>query len=156
MAETGDIRELVRLLSQLFAIEEDFDFDESLQEKGLAMMLGSPSDRCVMAARVEGGTVGMCTAQLVVSTAEGGLSGLVEDLVVDEKHRGKGIGSLLLEAAENWCIERGAKRIQLLADATNEKGLGFYRKKQWKHTKLICLRRKFGLTSNLQPFRTEK
>ena len=140
-AETSDIPGLALLLEQLFAIEADFDFDEKLQEKGLAMMLGSTGNRCVMAARIGGQIAGMCTAQLVVSTAEGGLSALVEDLVVDECYRGQGVGSRLLEAVEKWCVENGAKRIQLLADATNEKGLEFYRKKNWNRTKMICLRK---------------
>lgn len=44
--------------------------------------------------------VGMATIQTLISTAEGGRVGLVEDVVVDESFRGKGIGKLLLAGIE--------------------------------------------------------
>jgi GNAT superfamily N-acetyltransferase len=142
-ARASDIDDLVGLLEQLFAIEKDFDFDEKLQKKGLVMMLESSETRCVMVARTNNKAIGMCSAQLVVSTSEGGFSGIVEDMVVDSRHRGKGLGTKLLQAVERWCLEKGAGRVQLLADRNNEEGLEFYRNQSWAHTELICLRKKF-------------
>ena len=52
--------------------------------------------------------VAMVTAQLVVSTAEGGPAALVEDMVVEAAERGRGLGRRLLEAAEAWAAARGA------------------------------------------------
>ncbi len=83
----------------------------------------------------------MVTVQLVVSTAEGGASGLLEDMVVQEEARGGGIGARLLQAAEGWAFERGATRIQLLADRMNLPALRFYRRMGWSGTQLVCLRR---------------
>ncbi len=136
-----DIPHLVDLLRYLFSIEADFEFNAGLQEHGLSLMIGFPETRCVMVAEIDQKVVGMCTGQLVVSTAKGGFSGLIEDMVIDRKYRGKGLGSRLLDAVEKWCFSSGAQRIQLLADKNNKKALRFYSKCGWQHTQLICLRK---------------
>lgn len=140
-ARPSHIPDLVELLRELFSIEADFDFNAKLQEKGLTMMILSPEASCVMVAEVNRKVVGMCTGQLVVSTAKGGFSGLIEDMVISREYREKGLGSLLLEAVEKWCIDNKACRIQLLADKNNTKALRFYEKYGWKYTQLICLRK---------------
>lgn len=140
-AEFSDIPDLVELLRELFSIEADFEFDAVRQEKGLSMMILSSGPRYVMVAEVNQQIVGMCTAQLVVSTAKGGFSGLIEDMVINRKFRGKGLGSCLLEAVEKWCYVSGALRIQLLADKNNTRALTFYEKGNWQKTQLICLRK---------------
>jgi GNAT superfamily N-acetyltransferase len=83
----------------------------------------------------------MVTAQLVVSTAEGARSALVEDLVVDAAERGRGVGASLLGAIEAWARARGATRLQLLADRENAPALAFYARMGWTGTRLVCLRR---------------
>jgi len=140
-AAPADIGALVALLRQLFDLETDFRPDEASQRKGLALMLGEPERRAVLVAAVNGLVVGMVTAQLVVSTAEGGMSALVEDMVVDAPSRGHGAGAELLRAIEAWARERGATRLQLLADRENAPALAFYARMGWSSTRLACLRR---------------
>ena len=140
-AKSSDVPDLVELLRELFSIEADFDFNAMLQEKGLSMMISSPGIRCVMVAEVNQKAVGMCTGQLMVSTAKGGFSGLIEDMVVIREYREKGLGSRLLEAVEKWFIDNKAGRIQLLADRNNKTALKFYEKHRWQYTQLICLRK---------------
>jgi len=140
-AKSSDIPHLVELLRELFAIEVDFEFNAVYQEKGLSMMMSSPGNRCVIVAEVNQKVVGMCTGQLVVSTAKGGFSGLIEDMMIGPVHRKKGLGRRLLEAVEKWCYGSGASRIQLLADKNNTKALAFYEKCNWQKTQLICLRK---------------
>jgi ribosomal protein S18 acetylase RimI-like enzyme len=140
-AKSWDIPVLVELLRELFTIEVDFEFNAGLQEQGLSLMIGSPETRCVMVVETDQKVVGMCTGQLVVSTVKGGFSGLVEDMVINQNYRRKGLGGRLLKAVEKWCINKGAQRIQLLADKNNQKALRFYSKCGWQHTQLICLRK---------------
>lgn len=137
----SDIEELVELLRQLFLIETDFKFDPARQKQGLLLMIDSPERCCVMVAESGRKILGMCTAQLVVSTAQGGLSGLIEDMVVHQDHRGKALGSRLIQSVELWCATSGATRIQLLADKNNIRALNFYQNRQWHCTQLICLRK---------------
>ena len=140
-ASAADLDALVRLLGHLFAIEADFAPDAARQRAGLALMLADPERRAVVVAERGREVVGMVTAQLVVSTAEGGLSALVEDMVVVAPERGRRIGAALLGASEAWAIARGASRLQLLADRENAPALAFYARMGWKATQLVCWRR---------------
>ena len=138
-ARQQDLSELTALLRLLFSIEEDFSFNAATQRRGLAMMLDN--DRgCVLVAEEAGQVVGMCTGQVVISTAEGGPALLVEDMVVDPAHRGQGIGRPLMNTMAGWAVEQGATRLQLLADTKNQPGLAFYQRLGWQETALICLR----------------
>ena len=138
-ATVSDIDAMVNLLRVLFSIEEDFTLDESRHRLGLAIMLKNENERCIMVAELSGVIAGMCSAQLLVSTAEGGRAALIEDLVVDEKYHSQGIGSTLLSAVEFWALSKGAKRLELLADRNNAKALEFYKQRGWRRTQLICL-----------------
>lgn len=139
-ARPDDLEPMVELLRLLFAIEEDFNFDAARQRQGLALLLGE-ARACVLVAEAEGRVVGMCTGQLVISTAEGGPSLLVEDVVITAEHRGKGMGRELMAAMTRWAGAQGATRMQLLADRNNPPALRFYERLGWRTTALICLRR---------------
>lgn len=138
----SDVPSLIALLKILFSLETDFSVNESKQRIGLELMLNDDSNRCIMVADMKGQVIGMCTAQLLVSTAEGGVVALIEDLVVANEYRKIGIGKNLLLAIESWAAEKGAKRLQLLADRNNTPALEFYRKMSWNCTQLICLHKK--------------
>ncbi|AAU90674.1 acetyltransferase, GNAT family [Methylococcus capsulatus str. Bath] len=139
-AETRDIEAMVELLGTLFSIEADFTFDPDRQRRGLALLIGSSADR-VLVAECEGRVIGMCSVQTLISTAEGGPVGLVEDMVVAREFRGKGIGRRLLGEIERWAADAGLTRLQLLADRTNEPALTFYGRRGWERTALIGLRK---------------
>lgn len=137
----SDLAALISLLKTLFCLEKDFDFNASLQWQGLKLMVDH-AQGCVLVAEVNGRVVGMCSGQLTVSTAEGGPALLVEDVVVHEDFRGEGVGSLLMERLGEWAKTKGVSRLQLLADRNNQPALEFYRKKGWRSTELICLRKR--------------
>jgi len=140
-----DIDQMLPLLAQLCEIEQDFEFNSRVQTRGLRLMLdGCGKHRTVKVAWMNDTIVGMCTAQTRISTAQGNISAVVEDLVVDREYRNKGIASLLLSAIEGWAVSKGIKSISLLADKDNHKGLDFYNKKAWKRTALVCLVKPMG------------
>lgn len=138
-AGQDDCDRLVALLAALCTIEQDFAFDESRQRRGLQMMLDGNSG-CLLVAETSAVVIGMCSGQLLVSTAEGGLSLLVEDVVVEAQWRGRGVGRLLVEAVSDWARANRVSRLQLLADRNNGRALDFYRRLGWQTTELICLR----------------
>lgn len=143
-ARSDDIDAMTVLLGTLFAMEADFTADPARQAKGLALMLdGCGKHRCLMVAEMDGQVVGMCSAQMLVSTAEGSMVALVEDMVVAKHCRNLGIGRRLMQSIEDWSRDHGATRLQLLADRTNFTALDFYHKIGWRPTQLICLRRKW-------------
>ncbi|MDD2767357.1 MAG: GNAT family N-acetyltransferase [Methylococcus sp.] len=139
-AEPPDIEALVGLLHSLFAIEADFTFDPHRQRSGLTLLIESSADRLVVA-ELEGRVVGMCSVQTLISTAEGGRVGLVEDMVVAADCQGLGIGRKLLDEIEGWAAGTGLTRLQLLADCANEPALAFYDRLGWQRTALVGLRK---------------
>jgi len=140
-AVAADIDAMIDLLQALFALEQDFDHDASRQRRGLALLLSRSGDSCIMVAERAEQVIGMGSVQLLVSTAEGGLAGLVEDVIVAREHSGLGIGKALLTALERWAKAKGATRLQLLADRHNTPALDFYADAHWATTQLICLRK---------------
>jgi GNAT superfamily N-acetyltransferase len=137
-ATQADIEEMSQLLSQLFSIEADFLPDEKKQHQGLQLLLDSLGARAVVAEE-QGKIIGMATVQILVSTAEGGHVGLVEDVVVDQEQRGRGIGAALLDQLKVWAEDNGLVRLQLAADRDNSAALGFYADRGWKQTNLGLL-----------------
>lgn len=140
IAAPTDLDSLVSLLAALFSIEQDFVFDASRQRRGLELMLENERG-CVLVAEGQGQVIGMCTGQVAISTAEGGPALLVEDVIVLEQWRGKGVGRQLLENLGAWAREQGIERFQLLADRNNGPALDFYEALGWQATALVCLRK---------------
>ena len=105
----------------------------------MELLLASPTAHAVVDETDER-VIGMATAQLLISTAEGGPALLVEDLVVIPGQQNCGVGSGLLQALAAWGRAHGASRMQLLADRTNTTALHFYKNRGWQKTQLICLR----------------
>jgi GNAT superfamily N-acetyltransferase len=136
-----DVPALVALLDELFTLEADLAPDRALQERGLALLL-ERDDAFVAVADDRDRVVGMATVQLIVSTAEGGPAGVVEDVIVAASHRRAGIATALLDRLAEWCSERGVGRMQLLADRENAPALAFYGARGWQPTQLVALRRR--------------
>lgn len=105
------------------------------------MMEGCGRHKTVKVAEHNGKVIGMCTMQTRISTATGTVSGIIEDMVVDKAHRGKGAGKALLDHITQWAMQRGIFHLQLLADRNNTPALEFYRHLGWQTTQLICLTR---------------
>lgn len=117
-AGAADIDQLLPLLESLFSLEKDFEFEPARARTALSQLLSDPGRSCVLVARVQGKVVGMCSAQLVFSTAQGTPSAWVEDVVVASSYRGTGVGELLLAELERWCRLKGVSRMQLVASST--------------------------------------
>ena len=48
-------------------------------------------------------------------------------LVVDERHRGQGLGAELVRAAESWAEKRGLSRLRVRSNVIRERTHAFYR-----------------------------
>ena len=140
-AVEADIPALVDLLAELFSIEKDFRPDTEKQMLGLGMLITSPQQGVIKVARSENGKViGMVSAQLVISTAQGAPSAWVEDMVISAPWRAQGLGRTLLDAALQWARDKGATRAQLLVDTENTPAVGYYRHLGWESTQLQARR----------------
>ena len=139
-ATPDDIPALVQLLAALFTIEQDFQPDTAKQARGLAGVIANPNGLVAVAIDDAGAVIGVCSGQLVFSTAEGAWSAWVEDVVVAAPWRGRGLGRALLGHVLAWAAERGATRAQLLVDLDNPPALDFYRHLGWSETRLAARR----------------
>lgn len=137
-ATAADIPTLLELLEALFSIEADFHFDARKSRRGLELMLQSPQNRTILVAVIEGEVVGMCAAQLVISTAMGAPAMWVEDVVLKPSFRGQGLMPQMLGQLEKWGAHRGVARVQLLCDTQNAPAMAFYPKQGFKPTHLVC------------------
>lgn len=131
-----DLPDLLALLKELFSIEKDFRFDSLKQGRGLLLLLKRPSDSVIFAAVKDRSVIGMATGQLVVSSAAGAYSVLVEDVVVRREFRNMGAGKRLLDELESWGISKGAQRMQLVADKNNTPAKSFYLNNGWKESSM--------------------
>jgi GNAT superfamily N-acetyltransferase len=80
--------------------------------------------------------IGMVSAQLVISTAQGAPSAWVEDMVISQHYRASGVGKQLLAEVIAWAKAKGATRAQLLVDIENTSALGYYAHLGWESTQL--------------------
>lgn len=144
-ARPSDIDSMTALLADLFAVESDFIVDKDKQKRGLALLLEETGNRCTLVAESNGLVIGMCSAQLLISTSEGGYKALVEDVVVNAEFRRQGISRRLLSTLEEWARAAGAKRLDLMADRNNQGGLEFYKQTHWKSTELIVMQKRISV-----------
>ncbi len=144
-AQAADIAALVNLLGELFAIEQDFQADNEKQLRGLNMLIADVERAVILVARdADNSVIGMVTAQMVISTAEGAYSAWIEDMVVTSDWRGKGVGRALLEHVVLWAKSKGASRAQLLVDLDNHPAIDYYHHLAWQPTSLGARRLKLS------------
>lgn len=140
-ATETDIPDLVKLLSVLFSIEKDFKPDFTKQQTGLALLIENKANGTIQVARdASSKVIGMVSAQLVISTAQGAASAWIEDMVVAPEYQGHGIGKQLLNHVLAWAKNKGATRAQLLVDTENTDAINYYQHLNWESTQLQARR----------------
>lgn len=136
LADISDIEAIAGLLAELFSIEKDFKIDKQKQLDALSIILQEPSSVCIVAV-LENEVVGFASMQRVISTAIGGYSGIIEDVIVQEDKRKLGIGNMLLDRLFLEAKLQDFKRLQLLCDTTNTKAQEFYSKHGFKKSQMV-------------------
>jgi ribosomal protein S18 acetylase RimI-like enzyme len=92
----------------------------------LQAIVDSPWTRLLLARDADGGVVGMLT--LALYRIPTGLSAWIEDVVVDERARGRGIGEELTRTAVRLAGEAGAKSVDLTSRPHREAANRLYRR----------------------------
>jgi GNAT superfamily N-acetyltransferase len=59
----------------------------------------------------------------------------ISGLIVDQQIRSRGIGKVLLDAAEEWARSQGCNVISVLSNVTRDRAHGFYRKNGYERNK---------------------
>jgi GNAT superfamily N-acetyltransferase len=96
--------------------------------------VSSNPDHAILVAEHGGMVVGWIHATLTQSL-ETDRCAEIRGLVVGRNHRGSGIGTMLVAAAEGWARERGCPRIRVRTNVTREDAGAFYTKLGFQSTK---------------------
>lgn len=139
-ATIEDLPQLVELLMALFSEEEDFKPDRSKQEHGLRLILEQPNRGRIFVLRTDHKVIGMINLLFTISTAEGGLVLIMEDVIVHPQHRRQGYGGRLLEHAIEFAREKRFRRITLLTDRISADSQSFFQQHGFQFSKMIPMR----------------
>lgn len=139
-ATLEDLPQLTELLRDLFSHEGDFTPDPARQMRGLRLLLEQPNRGRIFVLRQHERILGMINLLFTISTAEGGVVILLEDLVIHQDFRGHGLGSRLLKHALSYAREKDFKRITLLTDRMNEDAQRFYKKHGFFDSAMLPMR----------------
>lgn len=142
LATETDLPALADLLSELFALEADFQPNRENQLRGLRLIHESPDIGQLFVLRVDGRVAGMANALFTVSTAQGTKVLLLEDVIVSQACRGRGLGRRLVEHVCAWAKAAGMTRVTLLADQDNAPALAFYQSLGFDFSAMRVLRRR--------------
>jgi len=143
-AEPRDMPALGRLGKMLITTHYQFDRKRFLApiegtEAGYAAYLGhllDSDDDCIFVADQDGEIVGYVWADLEPMSWKElrGPAGFVQDLIVVEGARRRGIATELLRAAMDWFRERGAPQVILWTAAPNEAARKLFRRAGFRET----------------------
>jgi GNAT superfamily N-acetyltransferase len=123
-----DARDIASLLAQLGYPASAPDIPDRLSAFG-----NSPS-AVAWVAELDGGVVGLATAHVIRSLHKSEVVAMLTVLVVDERARGKGIGRVMVQEAEEWAVRCGASAISLTSALRRTEAHDFYRRLGYEHT----------------------
>ena len=128
-AVPSDVPVMVRLVRDLAEYEKALH-EVDLTEQQLRAALFPTDVAPALFAHVaehEGEVVGMAVWFLSYSTWTGTHGIWLEDLYVDPRHRGRGLGQELLRTLARVCVERGYHRLEWWVLDWNAPSIGFYK-----------------------------
>ncbi|MBY0225637.1 MAG: GNAT family N-acetyltransferase [Hyphomicrobium sp.] len=126
LAIRSDIPRLAELLGELFSQEREFAPDRTAQTRGLALLFDRGDSARIVVAEAAGDVVGMGVLHYSVSTYLGAKVAMLEDVIVADSLRGKGVGKRLMAAIIAQARFDGAQRLTLLTDNDNLSARHFY------------------------------
>ena len=138
-AKSSDVKDIIRLLVELAVYEKEPDAVKLTEEELIRDGFGSnPRYECLLA-EFNSKIVGLAFFTPRYSTWVGDTLHL-EDLIVTEKMRGKGIGTLLYKEFLEEAKQKGVNRVEWSVLDWNKTAIDFYKKsgaivddlEQWK------------------------
>lgn len=128
LAREADLEAIWTLLGQLERVmARPAGTDRAVVDRTLHRLLRR-RDWSVFVAEAAGAVVGLLAVQFRDSLAHPGRCALIEELVVDEGWRGRGIGEALVERAVRAARRRGCCEIEVSTERANARARRFYRR----------------------------
>lgn len=126
-AMPGEVERVLGMYEWLFAPPGSVPprWDPGRAREAIADAIADP-EAVVLVAEHRGELLGLCTAYLELNSVRFGPRCWVEDLAVGPRHRSRGVGKSLLDAAKEWARERGATHLELDSGETRTDAHRFY------------------------------
>ncbi len=140
-ATIEDLPALTELVMNLFTGSGDFTPDQTVQERGLQLILEQPNRGRIFVVRNDDQIFGMVNLLFTISTARGGFVILMEDVVIHPDHRGQGYGTMLVDYVAKFAKNKQFKRITLLTDRISAESQEFFKKQGFDYSSMIPMRR---------------
>ncbi len=140
IANMIDIPILIELLTDLFTQDIEFVPDSIKQKSGLEAIITNPEIGEILVIKDDDRIVGMISLLYSISTALGGKVATLEDMIIHQDYRRKGLGSELLGRAIEFSKERNCLRLTLLTDFNNDVAIQFYQQFGFKQSEMIPMR----------------
>ncbi len=135
LSDAEKILELAGQLRKSAYLEMNYPLPAQLldpkSEEYLLTLLNRP-DIHLLVAKEKDEIIGFCMAVETPKITEGRNRIEAYELIIDEKHQGKGIGSAFLKEVENIAKEKGILYVKV-ATGTNMKSNEFYKKNGYVH-----------------------
>jgi len=111
-AAAADVDGIVGLMRAFYA-DDGYPFDEATARAALAGLAREPARGAVWVAEADGGIAAYLIVTLGYSLECGGLDAMVDEVVVAEGARGRGLGREALAVAEAYCRRAGVRVLRL-------------------------------------------
>jgi ribosomal protein S18 acetylase RimI-like enzyme len=126
-ARASDHERLLGLIREYYRYD-GIRFDARRVGPALRTLLRDESLGCVWIIRDGNAVVGYIILTFNYDLEFGGLQGIVTDLFLKEKYRGRGVGTMALDCVAQYGRARGISAIELQVEHENKAAQGFYRK----------------------------
>ncbi|HEX8993860.1 MAG TPA: GNAT family N-acetyltransferase [Candidatus Paceibacterota bacterium] len=152
-ATLEDIPDILRLNLQLFQLEKK-EFDPTLDETWVARVGPSSFSKRIESANgfvevveYEGKVIGYICGALVKSDSyrREGVYAELENMLIEEEFRGRGIGSLLVADFDSWCKSQGVNISRVVASYKNTNAINTYNNAGYSNHNIV-------LEKEIKPF----
>ena len=126
-ATNADLEAILKLHRDFFA-EDHYAYSEDETRANLALLLGEPSLGRLFAIDDGGSVVGYLALVFGFSLEFSGRNAVVDELYLEPAHRGRGLGTKALAAAEELCRELGIRAIHLVVERYKKDAQALYRR----------------------------
>jgi ribosomal protein S18 acetylase RimI-like enzyme len=110
--------DLIPLMASLYE-HEDLPFDPAHTERNVRRLLLSPHHGTVFFLKQADTVVGYCVLVSFFSLEHGGMSILLDELLIKNEFRGMGLGTAALETIHSYCQMHNIRALQLEVSTDN-------------------------------------
>lgn len=127
LASVSNIEMLLKLMSEFYA-HEHLSFNEQAARSALKLILSNDSYGQIHLIHLDEEIIGYLVVTFGFSLEYLGRDAFVDEIYIQEKYRGQGIGKQGLQFAENICREQGIQALHLEVERENINAQAVYRK----------------------------